>query len=113
MNFFVYPAMGPHLERRVLYANLNPEDLRNAAVYPARDPRIHPDRDAWIANLRKLHVRWLDVARFAPLPFPLESAWARSRPVDFALRYADGNSQIWEVLSGQHEPLSGDRRVPR
>src|SRR6185295_18136653 len=50
-QYFVYPAMGPRLERRAVFANVNAEDFQNAAAYPACDPRTSPSADAWIANL--------------------------------------------------------------
>jgi hypothetical protein len=100
LNYFAYPVMGTRLERRAVYANINRADVRSAARYRLCDPRVNFDPEAWIANLRKLGVRWVAVSRFTPLPFPVESAWARARPALFALRYADASIEIFELLPG-------------
>ncbi len=99
-TFFLYPAMGPYLTRQALYVNVNPSDLPAAAAYPLCQPRVAPSPDAWIANLRRAGVRWLDLSRIPPFPFAMEDGWARARPDLFALRFGDGNNRIYEVLGG-------------
>lgn len=98
VNYFVYPAMGPHLERRATYVNVNRQDSRNAADYPACDPRIDPDPQAWMQNLFKQDVRWVWLSRFPQIGFPEEHAWAQSRPDLFAVRYEDTTNVIYEFL---------------
>ncbi|HEX2645389.1 MAG TPA: hypothetical protein VHU81_20490, partial [Thermoanaerobaculia bacterium] len=98
INFFVYPAMGAHLERRAIYANINRQDFREAGLYPACDPRVDPDPQAWAENLFKHDVRWLYVSRFAQTQFPPEYFWARLRPDLFAPRYEDELNVIFEFL---------------
>ena len=95
---FVYPAMGPRLERRAIYVNVNENDLRNAGAYPRCDPRIAPDFDAWLTHLTAQGVRWLHTSRQPNAPFPGEAGWAESRPDLFALRYADETNRIYEYL---------------
>ena len=95
--YFVYPAMGPFLERRVVYVNINRADLANAADYPRCDPRVDPDPDAWLANLRKSGARWLLLSHVPERPFPREQTWADAAPGLFALRYADDFSRVYEL----------------
>jgi hypothetical protein len=97
-SFFLYPAMGPSLSRRAVYVNVNAANLNDAAAYPLCQPRVDPSAGAWIANLRRAAVRWLDLSRTPPYPFSLEDGWARARPELFALRFADGNNRIYELL---------------
>ncbi len=97
-TFFVYPAMGPRLERRAIYVNVNARDLHEAAVYPLCQPRTDFAVDAWLVNLRREGVRWLHVSRTPPFPPPQENAWAAAHPELFTLRYADPNNRIYELL---------------
>ncbi len=106
-TFFVYPAMGPRLERRAIYVNVNRQDLHEAAAYPRCQPRVDPSPDAWLANLGREGVRWLDLGRNPPYPFPPENAWAAERPERFALRYQDATNRIWEVLPEAAAPGAG------
>jgi hypothetical protein len=110
-DFFVYPAMGTHLERRALYVNVNRQDFRNAADYPACVPRVDLDPQAWLENLAKQNVRWLLVSRFPQIDFPEELAWAAARPDLFVIRYRDNSNVIFEVtgLGGAAPPGSADR----
>lgn len=96
VNYFVYPAMGAHLERRATYVNINRQDSRNAADYPACDPRVEPDPQAWVENLFKQDVRWVWVSRFPQIGYQDEHAWALSRPDLFAIRYEDSVNVIFE-----------------
>jgi hypothetical protein len=97
-TFFTYPAMGPRLARRALYVNVNAADLDEAAAYSMCQPRVDPDAGAWIANLRRAGVRWLDLTRTPPFPFPIEEGWARAHPDLFALRFADPTNLVYELL---------------
>ncbi|HKH48944.1 MAG TPA: hypothetical protein VKM72_30125 [Thermoanaerobaculia bacterium] len=101
VNYFVYPAMGPHLERRATYVNINRQDSRNAADYPACEPRVDPDPQAWMQNLFKQDVRWIWLSRFPQIGFPDENAWAQSRPDLFVVRYEDTTNVIYEFLPWQ------------
>ncbi len=105
-TFFVYPAMGPRLERRAIYVNVNRQDLHEAAAYPRCQPRVDPSADAWLANLRREGVRWLYLSRNPPYPFPMEDGWAQARRGRFALRFADVTNRVWEVLP-ESGPASG------
>jgi hypothetical protein len=97
-TFFIYPAMGPGLARRALYVNVNAADLQDAAAYPLCLPRVAPAAAAWLTNLRRSGVRWLDLSRIPPYPFAMEDAWARARPDLFVNRFADANNRIYELL---------------
>jgi hypothetical protein len=101
-NFFVYPAMGAHLERRAIYVNVNRRDSRRAADYPGCDPRVDPDPQAWLENLVKQDVRWVYLHRFPQLDFPREADWIALRPDLFALRYQNNTNVIVEFLPGRH-----------
>ncbi|HEV7515652.1 MAG TPA: hypothetical protein VGR07_05065 [Thermoanaerobaculia bacterium] len=101
-TFFVYPAMGPHLERRAIYVNVNASDLHEAAAYPLCQPRVDFSPDAWLVNLRREEVRWLHLSRTPPFPFPQEAEWAGAQPELFALRYSDPNNRVYEL---QRSPL--------
>jgi hypothetical protein len=97
-SVFWYPAMGPHLERRVIYVNANRGDVRSAAAYAGCDPRQQLDAAAWLANLHRAGVRWVHVARFPGHPFPPELDWAAARPDLFALRYRDPGNAVLELV---------------
>jgi len=97
-TFFIYPAMGPRLERRALYVNVNAANLDAAAAYPLCQPRVQPDAAAWIANLSAAGVRWLDLTRTPPFPFPMENDWARAHPELFVPRFSDSTNLIYELL---------------
>jgi hypothetical protein len=98
--FFVYPAMGPFLERQARYVNVNRADFDNAFRYPECKPRVDPSPQAWLLNLRKAGVRWLLLDRYPQVPFPIEGRWAATAPGLFALRYADRTSLVYELLPG-------------
>jgi len=97
-TYFVYPAMGAHLERRALYVNVNRQNLPNAAAYPRCDPRVDPAPDAWVENLAAARVRWVLLARYPEFDFPVEKTWADARPGLFALRHADPTNLVYEFL---------------
>jgi hypothetical protein len=97
-NYFMYPAMGPRLERDVRYVNFNAVDLRSAIEYPACEPRIDPSPQAWIRNLAKLQIRWIHMSRYPGFDFPLERGWAAAMPGLFVLRYEDPTNVIYEFL---------------
>lgn len=97
LNYFVYPAMGPFLERRAVYVHVNRQAHENALRYPGCDVRVDPSREAWLENLRREEVRWLHVARFPETDFPLEDRWARERPDRFRLRFDHPTNRVYEV----------------
>jgi hypothetical protein len=96
-HFFVYPAMGPRLERKAIFANVNAADFSNAAAYPACDPRIDLSPEAWASNLAKHEVRWLHLMRYPGTEYLPERAWADARPDRLTLRYEDDGNRIYEV----------------
>jgi hypothetical protein len=97
-TYFVYPAMGPFLERQAIYVNVNRANLDVAARYPACNPRVDPSEQAWLDNLAAAHVRWLLLYRYPEFDFPLEGRWAEAHPDRFAPRYADPNCIIFKLL---------------
>jgi hypothetical protein len=97
-TFFIYPDMGPRLERRAVYVNVNARDLHEAAKYPLCQPRTDFSADAWLVNLRREGVRWLHVSRTPSFPLPRETEWAEAHPELFILRYTDPNNRIYELL---------------
>jgi hypothetical protein len=101
MDYFIYPAMGTHLERRAIYVNVNRSSSRNAADFPACEPRIDLDPQAWVSHLAKQDVRWVLVSRFPQIGFPEEQAWAAARPDLFVARYQDNSNVIYEFLPWQ------------
>ena len=107
-TFFFYPAMGMRLERRAVYVNVNAANLDQAAAYPLCQPRVEPAAAAWIANLRTAGVRWLDLSRTPPFPFPMETDWARAHPELFVQHFADPTNLIYELL-----PAAPSRQGPR
>ena len=98
MSHFVYPAMGPHLERRVVAVNINAADHAQAVEYPGCQPRVDPDPAAWMANLRRAGVRWVYLNRASGFQFGIENRWAEERPRELALRFSDENNRIYEVV---------------
>jgi hypothetical protein len=96
-TFFVYPAMGPRLERRAVYVNVNRENLHEAAAYPLCQPRVDFSLGAWLVNLRREEVRFLHLSHNPGFPFPREEEWARAHPELFTLRYSDANNRIYEL----------------
>jgi hypothetical protein len=97
-NYFVYPAMGPYLSREVRYININRADLRVASDYPACQPRVDPDPEAWIENLAERRVRWIYLSRYPNFDFPMEAGWILERPRMFALRFEDPTNLVFEFL---------------
>ncbi len=98
INYFIYPAMGTHLERRVVYVNINRQNSKNAADYPRCDPRVDPDPQAWLENLATEDVRWVHLSRFPQLDFAQEAEWMQARPDLFLLRYEDPANLLYELL---------------
>ena len=105
-NFFVYPVMGAHLERRAIYVNVNRLDSPRATDYPGCDPRVDPDPQAWLENLVNHDVRWVYLHRFPQLDFPMEAEWIATRPDLFALRYEGNTNLVFEFLPGRREPAA-------
>lgn len=101
VSYFVYPAMGLHLERRATYINVNRRDSRLSVDYPGCDPRVDPDPQAWAENLLEQDVRWIWLSRYPQIGFPEEHAWAQLRPDLFAVRYQDNTNVIYEFLPWQ------------
>lgn len=99
-NYFVYPAMGPRLERDVRYVNVNAADHSYAVQYPACEPRVDPDPRAWVENLAEKRIRWVHLSRYPQFDFSPESRWADSMPNLFALRYSDPTNLVYEFLPG-------------
>jgi hypothetical protein len=112
-NYFVYPAMGPFLERRAVYVPVNREAYTNPLRYPECDTRIARSPDAWLENLRREDVRWLYVARFPELDFPVEDRWARDRPRLFRLRFEDSTNRVYEVLGAGTSPAASSSAALR
>lgn len=104
-SYFVYPAMGPFLERRAVYAPIDRAAHVNPLEYPGCDVRAGGSAGAWIDNLRREGVRWIHVARFPEFDFPVEDTWASQHPDLFALRFDHRTNRVWEFL-----PASDDRR---
>ena len=98
VNYFVYPDMGTHLERRAVYVNVNRRNSKNAADYPGCDPRVDPDPQAWLQNLAAEDIRWVHLSRFPQIGFAEEVVWMRARPDLFLLRYEDPTNVIFEFL---------------
>jgi hypothetical protein len=99
-TYFTYPAMGQYLERKAIYVNVNPSDVREAARYPLCQPRVHADPDAWLANLRRAGVRWLLASRYPDYAWSVERDWAVAHPELFRLRFQDNTNEVWEFLPG-------------
>jgi hypothetical protein len=97
--YFVYPAMGPHLERRAVYVNVNEAD-RPASGYPKCEPRVDFSPAAWVRNLERAGARWVLFSRFPEFPFPVEAEWARARPDLFVLRHVDNTNLVFEIRPG-------------
>jgi hypothetical protein len=97
-TYFVYPAMGPFLQRQVRYVNVNRANHHNAADYPGCNPRVDPSPQAWLDNLAAEHVRWVLLCRYPEYDFPREATWAEARRDLFAPRYADPTTVIFEFL---------------
>jgi hypothetical protein len=78
----------------------------DGAVRP-RAARMQGYRDAWLANLKALHVTHLFVTSLSAYEidymwhdaggFPIEAAWAERDPDAFVLAYANPQVQVYEV----------------
>jgi len=108
-DYLVYPAMGPRLERELRYVNIDAGDHGLASDYPRCDPRQQPDREAWLRNLARAQVRWVQLARFPEFPWPLEAQWSDERPDLFALRFADATNRVYEFLPASAAQISSKR----
>ncbi|HKI04240.1 MAG TPA: hypothetical protein VKK31_19845 [Thermoanaerobaculia bacterium] len=106
-NYFVYPAMGPRLERDVRYVNVNEADLPYAVNYPRCQPRVDPSPQAWVANLMKKRIRWVHLSRYPQFGFPPEEQWTAAMPQLFALRFDDATNRVYEFLPVAREDAAG------
>jgi hypothetical protein len=95
-NYFMYPAMGTHLERDVRYVNINAANHPLAVQYPECQPRVDPSPQAWIANLKAQRIRWVHLSSYPGFGFPLERKWVEADPLRFALQYKDDLNLIYE-----------------
>jgi len=103
-NYFVYPAMGPFLERRAIYVHVNAAAHDNPLLYPGCAVRVDPSPEAWLENLRRQGVEWLYVARFPEFDFPVEDAWARQRPDLFELRFDHPTNRVYRFVGASSGP---------
>jgi len=95
---FPYAAMGPDLERDVLFVNGNRADRPLATDYPRCRPRVDGDREAWLRNLERRRIRWLMTTRATSgARFPTEEQWAASLPARFTRVYSDPHNAIFEL----------------
>jgi hypothetical protein len=130
--------MGKGLRNAVRYVNIDPHrdwllhDYHAAAIregrpnWPGPRPgwdRIHPDFDAWLANLEADRIQLLVVARANPAEgrfnladaegFPIERVWADAHPESFTLLYGqdppDPQFRIYGVRA--FSPESGKKRT--
>jgi hypothetical protein len=107
-----YYLFGSGLRNEVMYINVDAHRdwllhdyhaearRRGSSTWPNPRPgwdRIHPDYDAWLANLRAARIKMLVVARAKPeeglhniadpQKFPIERQWAESHPETFEPLY--------------------------
>ncbi len=108
-TYFVYPAMGPYLERKVRYVNVNAANYDAPNRYPFCNPRVDPSFPAWLDHLLTTETRWLLVSRYPEFDWPAERDWAQAHPGLFELRFADTSNQIYEL----HPPPLIPWRTPR
>ncbi|MDR3638100.1 MAG: glycosyltransferase family 39 protein [Isosphaeraceae bacterium] len=106
-----YYLLGAGLRNEVRYVNVDAHrdwlmhDYHRAAGYPAWPgprpgwDRLHPDYDAWLANLRAERIQLLVVTRANPNEgrhniadregFPIERVWADAHPETFEPLYGE------------------------
>jgi hypothetical protein len=104
---FVYPAMGLHLRRRVVYTNVGESDARTVATYPNCNPRRVPfDEASWLRNLRRQGVRWVLLGRYpSARSFPAEDQWAQ-RSRELVLRFSNAFTRVYELRDARGEGVS-------
>ena len=103
-NYFVYPAMGPRLERDVRYVNINrggPSPRRRSI--PQCQPRVDPAPEAWMANLAKHHIRWVPSAATPASTSRRAGVGGRQPARSSRSRFADNTNLIYEFLPGAGE----------
>jgi hypothetical protein len=99
---FVFPLFGSHLTREVVYANVGEPDVRNHAAFPTGNPRLAPDRQAWLRNLERLRPDWLAVfANTNSDSWPEEAGWATALPGRFTRMYASPVCELYRVEAQQ------------
>jgi hypothetical protein len=132
-----YYLLGAGLRNEVRYVNVDTHRgwllhdyhrdarLRGSPTWPNPRPgwdRLHPDYDAWLANLRAERIQMLVVARANPaeghhnvadsLQFPIERQWAESHPETFEPLYGvfenDPEFRIYRLRPGS----SSGSRLP-
>ena len=135
-----YYLMGMGLRNDVRYVNVDAHrhwllhDYHRAArsegqaTWPHPRPgwdRIHPDYDAWLANLRAEKIRILVVARANPVEgphniidpswFPIERVWAETHPETFEPIYGVAeNDPLFRLYRVRQQPLrDSDGRLLR
>jgi hypothetical protein len=96
-TYFIYPAMGPYLERKARYFNVNAANYDLAHRYRFCNPRVDPSPAAWLSHLTAGDVRWLLVSRYPVFDWPPEREWALALPSRFTLRYSDEANFIFEL----------------
>lgn len=91
-NWFFYPLLGRRLQNTVVYV---PADHQ----YPPVQPESEKLRDAdasrtWLQSLRRESID----AVFMEKPWPIEEAWIRESPDNFALLKGNDSFKIYRVL---------------
>jgi hypothetical protein len=92
---FVYPLYGPRWTRTVRYVDVNRRAGGAHHAYPPGRFREHPDRQAWIENLRRFAADYLVVTKFhTSKDWPIEDRWAQGT---FPRRAEGPMIRIYEV----------------
>jgi 4-amino-4-deoxy-L-arabinose transferase-like glycosyltransferase len=136
----VYYLMGNGLRNHVVYVNVNAHrdwmlhdyhreaTARGEPNWPDPRPgwdRVHPDYDAWLANLASERIELLvvtpatpDDGKFNladPAGFPIERVWADAHPEAFSPLYGplenDPNFRIYRVHAGGRAESPGDANL--
>jgi hypothetical protein len=110
-----FPLAGDALANRVSYVNVaGPPGARLHDFGPPGDGTAEPapyrrgaSAEAWLSNLRAAGTQVLFVAALYPIVrrtigadrdgFPIERAWADTRPASFHLRFASPGARIYAV----------------
>lgn len=93
-----YPLYGTRLKNDVFYISVN-DKPSIPHYYPDGDYRKEQNFDIWLKNLRRENIDMLVVYQMhGSKDFPVEDAWARSRPDIFKPAFSNSRSRIYYLL---------------
>ena len=99
---FMYPFLGMHLERELIYINIGHDDFRLHFMYPMANPRASEDKEAWIRRVMDASPDALLVLRVTgDRDEPVEKRWAIERQDIFKKMFQDEWCSLFLINTGR------------